>query len=348
MSESSPPTSPPQTTNVFVDRPCLKCGYNLRGQTATWNRRALNWQVTCPECGGAQVVALGSAERNLGANPFLTLALVVLVGWIVWQLVAWLAASYASMMQPPAGAYDPFSPDERDLHERPTKLFAADRDSVGCRLALAAFSLHVRAIPIAMSAIGLGLIVSASPYSTQRQRKSLLLIVVAVGCVLGFSLRVSTEGMPIFFDWKWKMASGMVGLIVALAGGKFGLAIGRPLAGDGGEHVCEGEGMMSGTLRVPILSRVAAKKSARRACPTARGRTIISPMTAALSPETLPSHFGPYGGTFVPETLMSALEELEAEYIRAKERSELRRRVSPLPPRLRRPPVDVLFRGTIE
>jgi tryptophan synthase beta chain len=41
-------------------------------------------------------------------------------------------------------------------------------------------------------------------------------------------------------------------------------------------------------------------------------------MTAALDTETLPSHFGPYGGTFVPETLMSALEELEAEYIRAK------------------------------
>jgi len=42
-------------------------------------------------------------------------------------------------------------------------------------------------------------------------------------------------------------------------------------------------------------------------------------MTAALDPvETLPAHFGPYGGTYVPETLVSALEELEAEYIRAK------------------------------
>jgi tryptophan synthase beta chain len=41
-------------------------------------------------------------------------------------------------------------------------------------------------------------------------------------------------------------------------------------------------------------------------------------MTAALDIEKLPSHFGPYGGTFVPETLVSALEELEAEYIRAK------------------------------
>ncbi len=37
--------------------------------------------------------------------------------------------------------------------------------------------------------------------------------------------------------------------------------------------------------------------------------------------ETMPDargHFGPYGGMFVPETLMSALEELTAEYERAK------------------------------
>ncbi|HEX8324451.1 MAG TPA: tryptophan synthase subunit beta [Tepidisphaeraceae bacterium] len=32
----------------------------------------------------------------------------------------------------------------------------------------------------------------------------------------------------------------------------------------------------------------------------------------------LPTHFGPYGGTFVPETLVSALEQLEDEYLRAK------------------------------
>src|SRR5437764_12386237 len=29
-------------------------------------------------------------------------------------------------------------------------------------------------------------------------------------------------------------------------------------------------------------------------------------------------HFGPYGGMFVPETLMSALQDLAAEYERAK------------------------------
>ncbi len=41
-------------------------------------------------------------------------------------------------------------------------------------------------------------------------------------------------------------------------------------------------------------------------------------MTATAPESTLPSHFGPYGGIYVPETLVTALEELEAEYIRAK------------------------------
>jgi tryptophan synthase beta chain len=40
-------------------------------------------------------------------------------------------------------------------------------------------------------------------------------------------------------------------------------------------------------------------------------------MTTATAPR-LPSRFGPYGGTYVPETLVSALEALEDEYVRAK------------------------------
>ena len=41
--------------------------------------------------------------------------------------------------------------------------------------------------------------------------------------------------------------------------------------------------------------------------------------TTAL--QTVPDatgHFGPYGGMFVPETLMTALHELTAEYTRAR------------------------------
>jgi tryptophan synthase beta chain len=44
-------------------------------------------------------------------------------------------------------------------------------------------------------------------------------------------------------------------------------------------------------------------------------------MTPAASPTALPDsagHFGPYGGVFVPETLIAALRQLEAEYSKAK------------------------------
>jgi tryptophan synthase beta chain len=39
-------------------------------------------------------------------------------------------------------------------------------------------------------------------------------------------------------------------------------------------------------------------------------------------------HFGPYGGMFVPETLMTALNELAAEYARAKEDPEFQRELA--------------------
>src|SRR5213082_3726523 len=49
------------------------------------------------------------------------------------------------------------------------------------------------------------------------------------------------------------------------------------------------------------------------------------------STETVPDargHFGPYGGMFVPETLMSALHELAAEYERAKNDSAFQNELS--------------------
>src|SRR5207249_5749728 len=49
------------------------------------------------------------------------------------------------------------------------------------------------------------------------------------------------------------------------------------------------------------------------------------------SAETVPDargHFGPYGGMFVPETLMSALHELAAEYNRAKDDREFQNQLS--------------------
>src|SRR5437016_5601427 len=57
-----------------------------------------------------------------------------------------------------------------------------------------------------------------------------------------------------------------------------------------------------------------------------RGGLIIPAMSTVAAPPappaaTLPDatgHFGPYGGVFVPETLVTALTELDAEYAKAK------------------------------
>ena len=38
---------------------------------------------------------------------------------------------------------------------------------------------------------------------------------------------------------------------------------------------------------------------------------------ASKNPPDAQGHFGPYGGRFVPETLMHPLQELEKEYLRA-------------------------------
>jgi tryptophan synthase beta chain len=48
-------------------------------------------------------------------------------------------------------------------------------------------------------------------------------------------------------------------------------------------------------------------------------------VTAAQQLPDAHGHFGPYGGMFVPETLMSALNDLTAEYERAKNDSEFQR-----------------------
>src|SRR5215468_10115627 len=41
-------------------------------------------------------------------------------------------------------------------------------------------------------------------------------------------------------------------------------------------------------------------------------------MKAAIQTKPSPGRFGPYGGRYVPETLMAALEELEREYVKAR------------------------------
>src|SRR5438132_6789232 len=49
--------------------------------------------------------------------------------------------------------------------------------------------------------------------------------------------------------------------------------------------------------------------------------------------QTLPDahgHFGPYGGMFVPETLMTALNELTAEYLNAREDDDFKNELNAL------------------
>src|SRR4029077_4281443 len=51
---------------------------------------------------------------------------------------------------------------------------------------------------------------------------------------------------------------------------------------------------------------------------------------AAKKPTNVPGRFGAYGGRYVPETLMSALEELESEYEKAKRDRKFQRRLEEL------------------
>jgi tryptophan synthase beta chain len=53
-------------------------------------------------------------------------------------------------------------------------------------------------------------------------------------------------------------------------------------------------------------------------------------MSSAVA-ESVPDkqgHFGPYGGRFVPETLMYPLQQLEEEYARAQHDPEFQRELS--------------------
>jgi tryptophan synthase beta chain len=52
--------------------------------------------------------------------------------------------------------------------------------------------------------------------------------------------------------------------------------------------------------------------------------------TATITKRKQPGRFGPYGGRYVPETLMAALEELERAYDKAKRDPEFQRRLAEL------------------
>ena len=71
--------------------------------------------------------------------------------------------------------------------------------------------------------------------------------------------------------------------------------------------------------------------------PTLPLREINSRFMSKKSSAKIPDasgHFGPYGGRFVPETLMHPLQELEDEYLRAQKDPEFQARVRVLSPRI--------------
>src|SRR5438045_3217007 len=88
--------------------------------------------------------------------------------------------------------------------------------------------------------------------------------------------------------------------------------------------------------RFQFLPRIVApsrRLSLRNALPNSaldvrRWALDVFPLNPAQQVPDIHGHFGPYGGMFVPETLMSALEELVTEYERAKNDSEFQSELS--------------------
>ena len=66
--------------------------------------------------------------------------------------------------------------------------------------------------------------------------------------------------------------------------------------------------------------------------------------TKTKAPASRPGYFGPYGGQFVPETLMAALEQLEREYLAGDGGQGVPGRAGPLLPRDRRPAQRAVLR----
>src|SRR5947207_13928039 len=74
------------------------------------------------------------------------------------------------------------------------------------------------------------------------------------------------------------------------------------------------------------------KKASSHPSKTGKGGAHSKPVVKGKGPKLVPSpgRFGPWGGRYVPETLMAALEELEREYERAKKDPRFKARLSEL------------------
>ena len=70
-------------------------------------------------------------------------------------------------------------------------------------------------------------------------------------------------------------------------------------------------------------------------------------MNVTVGPDAL-GHFGPYGGRYVPEVLMSPLEELEQAYVEARDRSGVSSGAELAADELRGTPDAALFRQAVD
>ncbi|HUK87972.1 MAG TPA: hypothetical protein VLT85_09930, partial [Terriglobales bacterium] len=71
----------------------------------------------------------------------------------------------------------------------------------------------------------------------------------------------------------------------------------------------------------------------------------MKPKSKTSKHATTPGRFGPYGGRYVPETLMAALEELEREYEKAKKDRAFARRLDELLRNYAGRPTPLFFAG---
>ena len=86
--------------------------------------------------------------------------------------------------------------------------------------------------------------------------------------------------------------------------------------------------MSVATARVQLGAR--KSRSLDSASPLLRKDDAPLGMTRKKNDANVPGRFGVYGGRYVPETLMAALEELEREYERAKRDPKFRKRLDEL------------------
>ena len=139
-------------------------------------------------------------------------------------------------------------------------------------------------------------------------------------------------GLP--FDWT--LAKGLAERVPVPGARR------RPGAGE------RGRGGERRAVRTPSTCRAASRRCpgarTRRSCarssrPRARPRPGARERRAVRHAGVWPDaggHFGPYGGRYVPETLMAPLRELEAVYEAARQRPRVRGRVPTAAARLRR------------